>query len=152
MTNQVWRFLKNQRRGNAMIEFAISFGLLFPVLAGSFQFGYSFFIYNQMQTATRSAARYASLLLYDSMTETPSDAYLTAVQNMVVYGDPDGGTDSIVPGLTPENVTVDMAFVNEAPREVTIGIENYRADAVFKMVDFNTKPHVTVRYMGRWTE
>jgi Flp pilus assembly protein TadG len=152
MTNRIWKFLRSQRRGNAMIEFAISFGVLFPVLSGSFQFGYSFFLYNEMQTATRSGARYASRLQYDSMTSTPSTAYESAIQNLVVYGDPDGGADPIVPGLTPANVTVEMTFVNGAPGEVTIGIDNYRADAVIKPIDFNTKPHVTHRYVGRWSE
>ena len=152
MTKWIRNFLRTQRRGNAMIEFAISVGVLFPVLSGSFQFGYSFYIYNEMQTATRAGARYASILAYDSPNSTPSASFATAVQNMVVYGDPAGGTDPVVPGLAPENVTVNMAFVSGAPREITIGIDNFRVNAVVKMVDFNTKPHVTYRYTGRWSE
>ena len=144
------RFCRSDRRGNAVIEFALAFGLVFPVLSGTFQFGYAFYIYNEMQTAVRSGARYASRLSYDSPNSTPSSNYLTAVQNAVVYGDPAGGTEPIVPGLTTSNVTVDMAFDSGVPADVTIGIDNYRTDAVFNGVDFNTKPHLTYSYVGRF--
>ena len=52
--------------GNALIEFALAFGFLFPVLTGTFQFGYAFFVYNELQTAVREGARYAAFKTYDS--------------------------------------------------------------------------------------
>ncbi len=138
------------RRGNAMVEFALSFALLFPVLAGAYQFGYAFFIYNEMQTAVRAGARYASLRTYNSATSTPAADYLAAVQNVVVYGSPAGGEQPVVPGLEPDNVTVTVAFESGVPRQVTVGIENYQADAVFRLFDFDQKPHVTMPYVGRF--
>jgi len=138
------------RRGNAMVEFALSFALLFPVLAGAYQFGYAFFIYNEMQTAVRAGARYASLRTYNSATSTPAADYLAAVQNVVVYGSPAGGEQPVVPGLEPDNVTVTVAFESGVPRQVTVGIENYQVDAVFRLLDFDKKPHVTMPYVGRF--
>ena len=140
----------NRERGNAMVEFAIAFGLLFPVFAGCFQFGYALYIYNEMQTAVRAGARYASLRTYNSANSTPSSDYLAAVQNTIVYGDPSGGTTPIVPGLAPSNVTVGVVFDAGVPRQVTVAIENYRANAVVAMMDFATKPRVTVPYVGRF--
>ena len=141
---------RSGERGNAMIEFAISFALLFPVFAGAYEFGYAFYLYNEMQTAVRAGARYASLRTYDSATETPSQAYLTGVRNMVVYGNPSGGAAPVVPGLAPGNVTVTVTFISGVPRAVTIGIANYSTSAVVKMLQFNTKPRVTVPYTGRF--
>jgi Flp pilus assembly protein TadG len=142
------RFLLGRGRGNAMVEFAVAFGLLFPVLAGSFQFGYAFYLYNEMQTAVRAGARYASLLTYDSANATPSSNYENAIKNMVVYGDPAGGSTPIVAGLTPSNVTVSVAFDLGLPSEITVGVNNYRANTTVAMLDFNRKPHVTVPFVG----
>lgn len=79
MRTRQWRH--GSRSGSAILEFALSFVLIFPLLAGSFQFGYSFYVYNRMQTAVEGGARYASLRTYDSETATPSPAYLNAVRN-----------------------------------------------------------------------
>src|SRR5690349_6943876 len=74
-------------RGEALIEFALSFFLIFAIFSGIFQFGYTFYVYNSLVNAVREGARYASIKPYDSTTTTPSSAFQTAVQNMVVYGD-----------------------------------------------------------------
>lgn len=142
--------LTRDRRGNAMVEFALAFGLLFPLLSGAFQFGYAFHIYNEIQTAVRAGARYASMRTYNSPTSTPSEDYLAAVRNTVLYGNPDGGATTVVPGLMPEHVSVNVAFVDGVPRWVTVGVDNYQANAVFRLIDFSTKPHVQVRYVGRF--
>jgi len=137
-------------RGNSLIEFALAFGLLFPVFIGCFQFGYSMYIYNELQTAIRCAARYASLRPYESATTTPTTAFRTAVQNMAVYANPSGGTSPIAPGLSPENVSLTVSFESGVPRRMTVAIANYRCDAVFRTFTFNTKPRMTIAYAGRW--
>ena len=140
----------SDRRGNAMIEFALSFALLFPVFIGCFEFGYAFYNYNELATAVRGGARYASLRSYDSASETPSANYLAAVRNTVLYGDPTGGSTPVIPGIVPENVTVEVTFEIGVPRTVTVGVDNYTLDAVVKMVNFTTKPRVSVPYVGRY--
>ena len=51
-----------RREGNALVEFALSAPLIFTVLVGTFQFGYAFYVYNQLQVSVRSGVRYASQL------------------------------------------------------------------------------------------
>ncbi len=138
------------RRGNAMIEFALSFTFLFSALAGAFQFGYSFQIYNTLESGVRDAARYASLRVYDSASSSPSAAYLSAVRNMTVYGDPDGSGTAIVPGLAPANISVTMTFDHGVPYQVTVAVVNYPIDAVFATFTLNNKPAASFPYLGRY--
>ncbi|HXG33231.1 MAG TPA: TadE family protein [Bryobacteraceae bacterium] len=139
-----------RRRGNAIIEFALSFGLLFSVFAGVFQFGYAFVVYNNLQTAVRAGARYASLRVYDSSTSTPSAAYLAAVRNVVIYGDPSGSGPRRVPGLTPEQVQVTIIMDRNVPRDVSVAIVGYTLDAAVRSFTLNGKPKATMPYMGRF--
>ena len=148
------RALSGRRRrssgGNAMIEFALGFSLIFPLFTGSFQFGYAFLVYDNIETAVRAGARYAATRTYDSATPTPSSAYLTAVRNMVVYGNPAGGTRRVAPGLDPANVRVTMTFAKNIPSVVSVDIINYSLDAVVATMNVNGKPKVSFPYLGRW--
>lgn len=139
-----------RRRGNVMVEFAVSFSLLFAVLAGVYQFGYSLFLYNKIQTGVRAGARYASLRTYDSATGAPSEAFLTAVRNTVIYGNPAGGTRPAAPGLVPENIRVTVTMFRSTPEAVTIDVDNYRLNAVFGSYDLRGRPALTVPYVGRF--
>ena len=103
-----------------------------------------------MQTAVRGGARYASLRSYDSVNSTPSEAFQAAVQNLVAYGDPNGGDVPVVPGLAPENVTLTVTFNSGVPEQVTVGINDFQADAVVQMLEFTSKPQVTIPYLGRF--
>ncbi|MCS6952617.1 MAG: pilus assembly protein [Bryobacterales bacterium] len=138
------------RRGNAILEFALSFGLLFSVFAGVFQFGYTFVIYNNLQTAVRAGARYASLRVYDSSTSTPSAAYLAEVRNVVIYGNPAGTGPRRAPGLRPEQVQVTISMDRNVPKEVSVAIVGYTVDAAVRSFTLNGKPKVTMPYMGRF--
>jgi Flp pilus assembly protein TadG len=141
-------------RGSALIEFALSFFLLFSVFAGIFQFGYSFYVYNVLVTAVREGARYASLKPYDSTTTTPTSTFQTAVQNMVVYGDAYPGQEAkpVVAGLTKGNVTVvptgGASGTLTVPTQITVSITNFKVDAVFGSWTLTNKPNVTFPYTG----
>ena len=136
------------RRGNAMIEFAIGAGVLTSVFAGTFQFGYTFYQYNLLKNAVSDGARYACLRTYDSSTSTPSSAFQTAVQNMVVYGDPGGGSSPVAPGLATSNVNLNVTFTNSVPTAMTVSITGYTIGAVFDTTTLNNKPSVTYAYQG----
>ena len=140
---------RHARSGHAMLEFALAFSFLFPLFFGAFQFGYSFFLYNQLKNAIREGARYASLATYDSNNSNYTTAFGAAVQNMVVYGDPAGNGTSIVPGLTSSNVALDVTFANGIPAQITVSIRNYSLDAVFTTFVLN-KPSCTFPYTGRY--
>jgi Flp pilus assembly protein TadG len=136
------------RRGNAMLEFALATAILFPAFAGTFQFGYTFYIYNNLDTAVRGGARYASMQSYDSATSTPSTAFETAVKNMVVYGNSDGTGDPVVRGLTTDNVQVLAVMKGAIPTSITVRITGFAVDAVFATFTFNGKPSTTFAYTG----
>ena len=89
-----------RRAGSAAIELALSLPVLVGLFLGTLQFGYSFFIYNELEQSVRAGARYASLRSYASLTGTPDAAYADAVRNVVVYANPAGGTQAVAPGLT----------------------------------------------------
>lgn len=147
---QLLKVRRMGNRGNAMVEFALSFGLLFPVMAGVFEFGYSYYIYNCLETAVRSTARYAATRTYDSPNATPSAAYSTAVKNMLVYGNTAGTGNAIVPGLTTAHVRLTVNFGSGVPDRVTVDVVGYTIDSVLGQLTLNGKPAATFPYLGRW--
>jgi Flp pilus assembly protein TadG len=145
----------SRERGDALIEFALSFFLIFAVFAGIFQFAYSFYVYNTLVAAVREGARYASLKPYDSTITTPSNNFLTAVQNMVVYRDanPANGTPPVVAGLQLSNVALTVTGgpaggTLNAPTEMTVSITGFTVDAVFGTWNLTGKPNCTFPYTG----
>lgn len=143
--------MKNRLRqkGNAMVEFAVSVPMLTLVFAGTFQFGYYFYIYDRLENAVRAGARYAALRSYDSNSSTPASDFSTAVANMVVYGDPSGGTTPVVSGLATSNVSLSVTMSNNVPSVMTVSITGYKLDAVFKSFTLTSKPSAAFRYGGR---
>jgi Flp pilus assembly protein TadG len=142
------------RRGNAMIEFALASFVLIPLFVGTFQFGYTFYVYNLLCTQMRAGARYASLKTF---TGSGVSAYKTAVQNMVMYGNPDGTGTLIEPGLTVAQIDVEVKGTNGAdasatniPSYVTVTTNNYSVNAVITTFTFNGKPIVRFPYLGRY--
>jgi Flp pilus assembly protein TadG len=146
---------RSRERGDALIEFALSFFLIFAVFAGIFQFAYSFYVYNTLVTAVREGARYASIKPYDSTSTTPSNNFLSAVQNMVVYRDanPPNGTAPVVAGLKLNNVALTVTGgptggTLNAPTQMTVSITGFTVDAVFGTWNLTGKPNCTFPYTG----
>jgi Flp pilus assembly protein TadG len=144
-----------RRRGNAIVEFALSAGILTTAFTGVFQFGYSMYIYNELESAVRAGVRYASLAkISNSGDRTVPTSFNTAVKNMVVYGTPSPGQNptSVAPGLTTNNVsnvTVTWDSGN-VPTSVSVSINSYTVDAVFKTFTFAGKPRLTMPYFGEY--
>ena len=143
-----------RERGNALIEFALSFFLIFAMFSGIFRFGYSFYVYNTVVNAVRNGARYASIKPYDSVTTTPSNQFESEVRRMVVYGDPNAanGARPVVPGLTTANVqltvTGGLAGSLTAPTAITVSITGFNIDAVFGSLNLTGKPKASFPYTG----
>jgi len=135
-------------RGNALVEFALGFTLVTTVLAGTWQFGYAFFVYNRLQTGVRDGARYAATAAYDSPN---GQAFRTRVQKMVVYGNPNApsGATPLVPGLSTANVTVTEEKSGVMPERVTVHISNFQIDAFFARYTLTTKPKCKFDYAGQ---
>ena len=147
------------RRGNAMIEFAISAMVLTYSFTSVFQFGYSMYLYNELVSAVRAGARYASLAqVNNDGTQSLQAAYTTAVKNMVVYGNtsPANGAQAVIPGLTTSQVSVTVptsspvGWNGGVPLYVTVGISSYTLDAVFKTFTLTGKPSYTVPFFGKY--
>lgn len=135
-----------------MIEFAVGAGVLFAVFTGTFQFGYSFYQYNLLKNSVNSGAAYAALRTYDSNTSTPSNAFKQAVQNVVVYGDPGGGSHPVLPGLRTNNVNVTPGWsttgTGGVPLAMTVSISGYAIQSVFGNTSLSGKPTSTYPYTG----
>lgn len=136
-----------RRRGNAVLEFALSFTLLWTIFSGVFQFGYSMYVYSSLANAVAQGARFAARVDFDS----PGYAFVSPVKNMVVYGSPTGVGNPLAPGLTTSTVSVtwttDAAGV---PQTMTVGISSYTLNAIFQNFTFTNKPRVTVQFLGRY--
>ena len=143
--------LARNRGGTAMLEFAIGSGVLVAVFTGTFQFGYTFLQYDNLQNAVARGARYASLVPYDSAGTTPSAAFQTAVQNMVLYGSPATGASPVLSRLTPENVNLTVTITNGVPSAMTVSITGYTIDSIFATSALTDKPKVTYVYQGIWS-
>lgn len=135
-----------------MIELAISAAVMVSFLAGTFQFGYTFYIYNQLVTAVGNGGRYAAMRTYRAATDVDLEKERTAIRNMVVYGDakPQDMTP-VVANLRPDQVEV--AWVKDktgAPTAVHVAIRNYPVNAVFKTISLEGRPGVEFPFVGRY--
>ena len=143
---------RRRRRGNVLIEFSIAVSLLVTVLAGVWQFGYSFYLYNSLESAVRDGARYASLTAYDGGVSNGA-AFHSRVKNMVVYGNPEPAAAAlpVVPGLTPEQVSVTEQFRGATPERVEVRVEDFPIQTIFRTFTLSGKPRCSFAYLGRYT-
>jgi Flp pilus assembly protein TadG len=141
-----------REKGHAMIELAVCAGVMVSCLAGTFQFGYTFYIYNQLVTAVGNGGRYAALRTYRAASDADLEKGRAAIRNMVVYGDA-RPTDltPVVANLSPDQV--DVAWVKDssgAPTAVHVAIRNYPVNAVFKTISLDGRPGVEFPFVGRY--
>jgi len=136
------------RRGNVLIEFALAFPLLFLLLSGMYQFGYAFFIYNELQSVVRAGVRFGATADFDAAAGTD---FTTQVKNVVVYGTTTAGSTPLVKGLATSQVNV--TWTTDAvgvPQTITVAISNYSFYAVFGTITLPNKPRATYIYLGQY--
>lgn len=80
------RLLNTHQRGHALIELALSAGVMVACLAGTFQFGYTFYIYDELVSAVGNGAQYAASRTYRAATPADLERGTQAIRNMVVFG------------------------------------------------------------------
>jgi Flp pilus assembly protein TadG len=144
---------RRAQQGHAMLELALSATLMVSCLAGTYQFGYTFYVYNQLVTAVGNGGRYAAVRSYRAATEQDVEKGREAIRNLVVFGDPKSGPDAVpaVASLTPEQVQVEWAAGESgAPETVRVSIREYRVDGVFGSFTFTGRPLVEFPYVGRY--
>lgn len=136
-----------------MLELAFSAALMASCLAGTFQFGYTFYIYDQLVSAVGNGARYAAARTYRAATPEDVEKGKTAIRNMVVFGDARPAPDAqpVVPNLTPEQVHVGwVAGESGAPEAVDVYISNYTVHALMGSYTFDQKPLAEFPFIGRY--
>jgi Flp pilus assembly protein TadG len=141
-----------REKGHAMLELAISAGVMVSCLVGTFQFGYTFYTYNQLVTAVGNGARYAAQRTYRSGSEDVERGN-AAIRNMVVYGDAQPAPEAapVVPKLTPAEVEVRWDLAGDGtPRNVNVAIKGYTTDAIFRSFTFDGRPSVQFPYVGKY--
>ena len=121
------RFQKSGRgeRGAALVEFAIGATVFLTVMFAVIEFGRALWIHNALSDAARRGARYA-------VNHPTTDA--AAVKNLVVYGDPAGGTKPVVDNLTTANVEVQYTNFGLVQGTVSVKIVNYKFQFVMPIV------------------
>lgn len=149
-------------RGSAMVEFALGFPLLVLLLTGVFQWGYTFYTYNVLASNVRAGARYAAQKAFVPSTGTssaaaPCPAWVTSVQNMVVYGTPSPADNAapVVPGLTRAHIAVEPVFdASGVPLDIRVGVSTttpYPLNAVLTGYNLRGKPSVSFPFTGIYT-
>jgi hypothetical protein len=142
---------KTGERGHAMLELAISASVMVTCLVGTFQFGYTFYVYNQLVTAVGNGGRYAAMRTYRGGSDQDVERGNRAIRNMVVYGDPEPGPDAapVAVKLAPEQVEVRWIMDEKGtPEAVNVSIRDYTVDAVFKTFTFTGRPAVEFPFVG----
>jgi hypothetical protein len=144
---------RRKQAGHAMLELALSAGVMITCLAGTFQFGYTFYVYNQLVTAVGNGGRYAATRSYRAASSKDVEKGTQAIRNMVVYGDaqPGIGATPVIAKLKPDDVDVHWVLnPSGAPEAVDVGIHEYAVDAVFKKFLFTGRPGVEFPYVGKY--
>lgn len=127
-------------RGATMVEFAIALSVFLVAMFAVIEFGRAIWVHNALADAARRGARYAAL-------HSADDA--AAVKNVVVYGDPDGGTEAAVPNLTTTNVSVNYSNFGLNKGTVTVTITDYQFQFVVPIVGTTiTMPSYTTTLPG----
>jgi Flp pilus assembly protein TadG len=88
---------RNKQRGATLVEFSIAVTVFLMTMFAVLEFGRVLWTHNALTDAARKGARYAVLHRADEVDD---------VKNVVVYGDPAGGTTPVVENLSTANVQV----------------------------------------------
>lgn len=144
---------RQTQSGHAMLELSVTAGIVLAFIGWTFQFGYAFYIYNQLVTAVGNGARYASTRTLRAATDGDVEKVKTAIRNMVVYGDsqPDKDATPVVANLSPDKIQIN--YVKDSagnPVKVNLTLANYKVDAVFQTYDFSGRPFVEFPFTGRY--
>jgi Flp pilus assembly protein TadG len=115
----------SNERGATLVEFAIGVTVFLMTMFAVVEFGRALYTHNALADAARRGARYATL---------HSAGDISQVKNVVVYGDPAGGTQPLVPNLSTANVTVNYSNFALNKGTVTVGITNYQFQFVLPLL------------------
>ena len=123
---------RDGERGAALVEFALCAVIFLTVIFGVLEFGRMLWVHNALADATRRGARYA---VTRGKSDDPASASQIAIKNMAVYGNPEGGGNPLVDGLTADKVKI--VFSSDyglGAGSVTVEIEQYEFQFVLPLL------------------
>ena len=119
------RKIRRGERGSTLVEFAIGATVFLTVMFAVIEFGRALWVHNALADAARRGVRYA-------VVHTAADS--AAVKNVVVYGDPAGGSTPLVDNLSTSNVNVAYSGFGLSGGTATVSISNYQFQFVVPIV------------------
>ena len=119
------RKIRRGERGSTLVEFAIGATVFLTVMFAVIEFGRALWTHNALADAARRGVRYA-------VVHTAADS--AAVKNVVVYGDPAGGSTPLVNNLSTSNVNVTYSGFGLSGGTATVSISNYQFQFVVPIV------------------
>lgn len=130
----------SDERGTTLVEFAIGVTVVLTSMFAVVEFGRALWTHNALADAARRGARYATL---------HSAGDIEQVKNVVVYGDPAGGSQPLIPNLTTTNVSVNYSNFALNKGTVTVSVTNYQFQFVLPLVSTGiTMPNYTTTLTG----
>ncbi len=131
---------KDKQRGATLVEFSIAATVFLTVIFAVLEFGRVLWTHNALTDAARQGARYAVM-------HKASD--VASVKNVVVYGDPAGGTNPVVENLSSSNVQVNYSNFGLDGGTVQVTITDYQFHFVIPIVSTTIQmPHYTTTLTG----
>ena len=119
------KLFHSSERGTTLVEFAIALTVFLTAMFAVIEFGRCLWVHNALTDAARRGARYAVL---------HSNTDVDSVKNVVVYGDPAGGSQSVVPNLTTANVNVSYDSIAVNKGTATVSITSYQFQFVVPII------------------
>jgi Flp pilus assembly protein TadG len=115
----------NVKPSVTLVEFAIGVTVFVTAMFAVLEFGRALWVHNALADAARRGARYAVL---------HSAADVDQVKNVVVYGDPAGGSQPMLNNLTTSNVNVTYNGFGLNQGTVSVSIINYQFQFVVPFI------------------
>ena len=115
----------SSERGATLVEFAIAGTVFLTAMFAVIEFGRALWVHNALSDAARRGARYASI---------NSASKIDEVKNVVVYGDPAGGSNPLVNNLSTADVEVIYSGFNVGEGTVAVSITDYQFEFVVPLI------------------
>lgn len=96
-----------QRRGNTILEAAMIVPVITILLVGMMQVGKITYVYYTLRKTLYTLARYVATQQGVNFCDE-ADATVTAAKNFALYGTTDNSGTPVIPGLTPDQVLVQV--------------------------------------------
>ncbi|HEU4509035.1 MAG TPA: TadE/TadG family type IV pilus assembly protein [Pyrinomonadaceae bacterium] len=134
------KVFESNERGATLVEYSIAVTVFLIAMFAVIEFGRAIWVHNALTDAARRGARYAVL--------RPASE-IDQVKNVVVFGDPAGGSQPTVPNLATTNVEVTYSNFGLNTGTVSVKVTNYQFQFVIPIVGTTiTMPNYTTTLTG----